>query len=332
MKRKYDIKEKIKATRIFKTFRLVTKRITLPGFDDMPLYDVIVFFIKGLTDGTITTRASSVAYKFFIAMFPAIIFLFTLIPYLPIANFQNTLLGTIQSALPENVNGMINETITDIIARQHGGLLSLGFILALYFASNGILGLITAFNATTHQLETRKWWQQYTVSILLVVILTLIVIISIALIMLGTTGINYLISANIIEESILLFIIRFSKWIIIFLMIFFVVSFIYYLGPVKRKEFRFISAGSTLATLLFIGSTIGFKFYVENFGSYNAVYGSIGTIIVILMWLYLNSLALLVGFELNASILHAKKDKNVIAIKSKNTKTSRKPKKNISEV
>lgn len=115
-------------------------------------------------------------------------------------------------------------------------------------------------------------------------------------------------------------------------MIFFVVSFIYYLGPVKRKEFRFISAGSTLATLLFIGSTIGFKFYVENFGSYNAVYGSIGTIIVILMWLYLNSLALLVGFELNASILHAKKDKNVIAIKSKNTKTSRKPKKNISEV
>ncbi|HPB25633.1 MAG TPA: YihY/virulence factor BrkB family protein [Bacteroidales bacterium] len=321
MKKNKKILQKIKSSRTFRIIRLVTKKITLPGFDDMPLYDVVVFFIKGLTDGAITTRASSIAYKFFIAMFPAIIFLFTLIPYIPIANFQDTLLDTIQSALPENVNNMINETITDIIARQHGGLLSLGFIFALYFASNGILGLITAFNATSHQIETRKWWQMYAVSVLLVIILTLIVIISIALIMLGTTGINYLISAHIIEESVLLFIIRFSKWIIIFLMIFFVVSFLYYLGPVKRKEFRFISAGSTLATLLFIVTTIGFKFYVENFGSYNAVYGSIGTVIVILMWLYLNSLALLVGFELNASILEAKKDKNVMAI------IARKPKK-----
>ncbi len=327
MKKKITFIERIKSSRIFRVLKLITKRVTLPGFDDMPLYDVVVFFIRGLTDGAITTRASSVAYKFFIAMFPAIIFLFTLIPYIPIANFQYTLLDTIQSALPENVNAMINETITDIIARQHGGLLSLGFILALYFASNGILGLITAFNATSHQIETRKWWQQYAVSILLVIILTLIVIISIALIMLGTTGINYLISAHIIEENVLLFIIRFSKWIIIFLMIFFVVSFLYYLGPVKRKEFRFISAGSTLATLLFIATTIGFKYYVENFGSYNAVYGSIGTVIVILMWLYLNSLALLVGFELNASILHAKKDKNVIAIINRRTKKQNKIKK-----
>ncbi|HNW88637.1 MAG TPA: YihY/virulence factor BrkB family protein [Bacteroidales bacterium] len=327
MKKKFDIKEKIKATRIFKTFRLVTKRITLPGFDDMPLYDVIVFFIRGLMDGDITTRASSVAYKFFIALFPAIIFLFTLIPYIPIENFQTILLETIRTALPENVNAMINETITDIISRQHGGLLSLGFIFALYFSSNGILGLINAFNSTSHQIETRKWWQQYAISIVLVIILTLIVILSISLIMLGTTGLNYLISAHIIEESILLFILKFLKWIIVFLMIFFVVSFLYYLGPAKRREFRFISAGSTLATLLFIGSTMGFKYYVDNFASYNAVYGSIGTVIVVLIWLYLNSLALVVGFELNASILQAKKDKNIMAIKAKKTKTTLKPKK-----
>ncbi|HOY31978.1 MAG TPA: YihY/virulence factor BrkB family protein [Bacteroidales bacterium] len=320
MKKKFNIVSKIKSTRTFRLIRLATKKISLPGFDDMPLYDVVVFFVRGLSDGAITTRASSVAYKFFIAMFPAIIFLFTLIPYLPIANFQNTLLETIRTALPVNVNAMINETITDIIARQHGGLLSLGFILALYFSSNGILGLITAFNATAHQIETRKWWQQYAVSILLMIILTLIVILSITMIMLGTSGLNYLISAHIIEESVLLFIIRISKWITIVLMIFFGVSFLYYLGPVKRKEFRFISAGSTLATLLFIASTLGFKYYVDNFASYNAVYGSIGTVIVILMWLYFNSLALLMGFELNASILEAKKTKSVVAVVSKKTK------------
>jgi len=312
IKKKFNLVEYIKSSRFFRVFRVVTKKIILPGFDDVPLYDVIVFFVKGLTDGAITTRASSIAYKFFIALFPAIIFLFTLIPYIPIENFQITLLQTIRTALPENVNAMINETITDIISRQHGGLLSFGFILAMYFASNGILGVITAFNATTHVIETRKLWQQYAISILLMLIITLIVILSIALIMLGTTGLDYLISAHIIEESVLLFILKITKWIIVVLMIFFAVSFLYYLGPAKKREFRFISAGSTLATLLFVITTIGFKYYVNNFASYNAVYGSIGTIIVILMWLYLNSIALIVGFELNASILHAKKSKSGI--------------------
>ena len=318
MKKKFDIKEKIKSTRLFRLFRLITKKIILPGFDGVPLYDVIVFFIKGLMDGSITTRASSVAYKFFIALFPAIIFLFTLIPYIPIENFQATLLETIRTALPDNVNAMINETITDIISRQHGGLLSLGFILAIYFASNGILGVITAFNSTTHIIESRSLWQQYAISIALTIILTLIVILSISLIMLGTSGMGFLMSAHIIEENVLLFILKILKWIIVFFMLFFVVSFLYYLGPAKKRQFRFISAGSTLATLLFIATTIGFKYYVDNFASYNAVYGSIGTIIVILMWLYLNSIALIVGFELNASILHAKKSKSkVLASRTK---------------
>jgi len=318
MKKKLDIKEKIKSTRLFRLFRLITKKIILPGFDGVPLYDVIVFFIKGLMDGSITTRASSVAYKFFIALFPAIIFLFTLIPYIPIENFQATLLETIRTALPDNVNAMINETITDIISRQHGGLLSLGFILAIYFASNGILGVITAFNSTTHIIESRSLWQQYAISIALTIILTLIVILSISLIMLGTSGMGFLMSAHIIEENVLLFILKVLKWIIVFFMLFFVVSFLYYLGPAKKRQFRFISAGSTLATLLFIATTIGFKYYVDNFASYNAVYGSIGTIIVILMWLYLNSIALIVGFELNASILHAKKSKSkVLASRTK---------------
>lgn len=158
MKKKIDIKGKLRSSRIFRVFRSITTKIVLPGFDGMPLYDVIVFFVKGLFDGAITTRASSVAFKFFIALFPAIIFLFTLIPYIPIENFQTTLLESIRTALPEKFYILVNGTITDIVSRQHSGLMSIGFILALYFASNGILGVIIAFNSTSHNIETRGLW------------------------------------------------------------------------------------------------------------------------------------------------------------------------------
>jgi membrane protein len=307
MKKKADLKERFLLSRFFKAFQRVTKKIILPGFDGMPLYNVIVFFIKGLVDGEITTRASSIAFKFFMAMFPAIIFLFTLIPYIPIENFQTTLLSQLHDAVPENFYLLINSTITDIVSRQQGGLLSLGFILALYFASNGFLGVIVAFNSTSHSIETRKVLQQYLISIILMIIISILIFASTALMLLGTSVLNFLVTRDILSGGFVIFVLKFSKWIVVLLMIFFSISFMYFLGPAKKQRFRFISAGSTLATLLFIATTLGFNFYVDNFAQYNALYGSIGTIIVIMMWLYLNSIALLVGFELNASIFSAKK-------------------------
>jgi len=307
MKQKFIIEDYIRNSRIFRVFRIITKKIILPGFDGMPLYDVIIFFVRGLMDGAITTRASSIAFKFFLAIFPAIIFVFTLIPYIPIHNFQKTLLDTLQASVPDNFYSLLSSTITDIISRQNGGLLSFGFIMALYFSSNGILGVIVAFNKTSHSIETRKWWQQYMISIVLTVILVLIVVVSTGLILMGTIGMKYLITAHILKKSLVLYLIKYGRWIIVLLMVFFGASFLYYLGPAKKLRFRFISAGSTLATLLFIATTSGFNYYVNNFARYNALYGSIGTIIVIMMWLYLNSIALLVGFELNASIFSAKK-------------------------
>lgn len=307
MKKKFDIKERILSSRIFKTFRRVTKKIILPGFDGMPLFDVIVFFVKGLMDGAITTRASSIAFKFFLALFPAIIFVFTLIPYIPIENFQTALLGQLHDAVPENFYILLSSTITDIVSRQQGGLLSLGFLMALYFASNGFLGLIVAFNNTAHSIETRKVVQQYLISIVLMIIISLLVIVSTALILIGTGAMNYLMRHDMLNGEFVIFLIKFGKWLVVLLLIFFAISFMYYLAPAKKQRFRFISAGGTLATLLFIATTLGFNFYVDNFARYNALYGSIGTIIVIMMWLYLNSISLLVGFELNASISSAKK-------------------------
>lgn len=306
MKQKSSITEKIVRSAGYQKFEAITKKLILPGFDGLPLYDVVVFFIKGLLNGAITTRASSIAFKFFLSLFPAILFVFTLIPYIPIDNFQNALLEQLQSVVPENFYILLQTTITDIISRHNGGLLSFGIIMALYFASNGFLGVIVAFNNTFHSIETRNIIQQYLISIILMVIITLLLITATALIMLGTWFIKFLLAENILDQSFVLFILKAIKWLVVLMLLFFAISFMYYLAPAKKQRFRFISAGSTLATLLFIFTTLGFNYYVNNFASYNALYGSIGTIIIIMMWFYLNSISLLVGFELNASIVSAR--------------------------
>ncbi|MEI6764482.1 MAG: YihY/virulence factor BrkB family protein [Bacteroidota bacterium] len=301
--------EKVKRWTPVASLLKLSRTIVLPGFDKMPLYDVAAFFVRGLLNGSITTRASSIAFKFFVALFPAIIFFFTLIPYIPVAGFHDTLLATIQDLLPQNVYVIVKSTIEDIVMRQHGGLLSVGFVMALYFSLTGVLGVITAFNATYHSIETRKMWQQYLVSLVLVIILLVITSIAISLIIIGTAGLKYFVIHGFLTSNLVIYLITAGKWIVAILMVFFGISFLYYLAPARKERFRFISAGSTLATILCIATIIGFNFYVNNFGKYNAVYGSIGTLLVILMWFYLNALALLIGFELNASISEAREQR-----------------------
>lgn len=302
---------RIRRTRLVRRAIVATRRIVLPGFDGMPLYDVLVFFIKGVINGAITTRASSVAFKFFIALFPAIIFVFTLIPYIPVDNFQGILLETIRGALPNNFYQIVEGTIRDIIMRPHSGALSIGFILTLYFSSNGILGMITAFNNTIHSIETRSLVRQYMISFALVIILFLILLIAVFAIIAGTQILDFLYAKQMIPSALVYYLIRITKWIIVVLMLFFAVSFIYYLAPARRAHFKFISAGSTMATLLFIGTTAAFNFYLNQFASYNVLYGSIGTLIAIMMWFYANSLVLIIGFEINASIAGARLKKSM---------------------
>jgi membrane protein len=286
-------------------------RLKPPGFDGLSLLAVGRFFFRGLFDGTITTRASSIAFKFFMAIFPAIIFFFTLIPYIPVKGFHETLMDLLQSVLPEAIVPLAYATIDDIVSRQNGGLLSLGFFLALYFSINGVLGVIVAFNQTSHSLETRSTIQQYFISIMLMLLISGVVIISLLIIVAGSHGMNYLVSAGLIEKALVFYLIRYGKWLVIALMVFFVISLLYYLAPSRKERFRFISAGSSLATLLSLLASTGFNLYVNNFGNYNAVYGSIGTFIVLMMWFYLNALALLIGFELNASITEARQKKTL---------------------
>jgi membrane protein len=283
-----------------------SKRVALPGFEGMPVYNVADFFFTGIQRGSIITRSQSLAFSFFLAIFPATIFLFSLIPYVPIQDFQDQLLLLIQNVLPKNAYESTRDTIEDIIKHQRGGLLSLGFVFALYFTTNGFMALMRGFNSSYHEQEKRSPWKRRVVALVLTLILSVLLIIATVLIIFSEVTFKYLVKKAILKSKTQVILILLGKWIVVFALFFFAISFLYYYAPSVRKKWRFISAGSTFATVLTIMLSIGFAFFVNNFGQYNKVYGSIGTLIVILLWIYFNSLILLLGFELNASIDRAK--------------------------
>jgi membrane protein len=281
------------------------KRLTLPGFDGLPLIDVITFFIRRLEEGEIQTRARSLAFSFLLALFPGIIFIFTLIPYIPIESFQDRLLHLIRDFMPSSTFDIARETIEDIIRHQRGGLLSFGFIFALFVTTDGIIALMNWFNRSYHGKKERSGWKQRLVALGITIFLSLLVFVAIGLSITSEFIYYYLESKGVLVNLMQLILISGGKWLILLSLCFTAISVLYYFGPSKRERIRFISAGSSLATLLFVITTIGFNYFIVHFGQYNKLYGSIGTLIIILVWLYINSLVLLIGYELNVSIKKA---------------------------
>ncbi len=287
--------------------RLVTigRRIVLPGFDGISLYETTVFFVNGLKKGSLIVRAKSVSFSFLLALFPTIIFFFSLIPFIPIDNLHDSIMLSISNAIPDRVYLYIEQTVNEIIGRQRGDLLSLGFFLALYFSSNGVMGLMKAFNMTSHIIETRSKRELIFVSLFLVFIMAVILIISTALLAYSSWLIKFLHAEGHVSTQITFILIIVAKWIILFLMILVMISMIYYLAPSGKRPFRFFSAGSLLATIMSLLFMMGFNYYIENFGQYNKLYGSLATLIILMLWINFNSIVLLIGFELNASIHEA---------------------------
>ena len=302
--------------------RKVLKRIYLPGFGGVDLYQVLKFFAKGIIEGYLTTRAASISFSFFLAIFPFTIFLLTIIAYVPIDNFQAELIQLLESVVPPKTWVAIDKTLTDIIKIKRGGLASLGFVLALFFANNGVNSILTSFNATFHSIEIRNFFGQLFASIILTVVLSVLFIISVALIIFSEFMVKRLEVLDIVSrfEGQMLGV---AQVIVLIALIFFSITLLYYYGPANRKEYRFFSPGALLTTLLLWATSYGFAAYVANFASYNQIYGSIGTLIIILLWIYLNSIVLLIGFELNASIAHARKTSSA-QIELQQVKVSRK--------
>ncbi|CAG1772233.1 hypothetical protein BAC3_02430 [uncultured bacterium] len=283
-------------------FSHYAKNKPLPTCAGLTCYDLIYFLIVESQKNALTLRASAAAFTFFLALFPAIIFVFTLIPFLPIENLHSQLLQEMQAFLPDNAYQAAVSTINDLVQTQHNGLLSFGFLITLYFSTNGINALIDAFNQILHHSETRGFFQQRLVSLALFVALSLLVISASVLIIFSEVAIDYALSYGLLlSDWQILLLLTLGKWLVAFLLLFIAISLLYYFGPVKSNH-QFITSGALLATVLSIAASLVFNYYVNNFGTYNKIYGSIGTVMVIMLWLQFNCLTVLIGFDWNAKI------------------------------
>lgn len=281
--------------------------IKIPFFQGQSIYDVLKFFYIGIMEGNVTSRAASVSFSFFLALFPGIIFLFTLIPYIPVEGFQDVLFQLLAEVMPPNTFEVTESTIDDIINNKRGDLLSFGFIAALLFATNGTNALINNFNSGVHQFKTRGFWRQEVVALFLTLLLSVLFIIGIALIIFTEGFTDWLIQMKVIPAEIRSYL-RIGRNASLTAVIFFSISLLYYFGPADRRLFRFFSPGSILATILILIGSELFSFYINNFNQYNKLYGSIGTLLIIMLWIYLNSIFLIVGYEFNAGIAAARRN------------------------
>ncbi|MFT6216651.1 MAG: membrane protein [Roseivirga sp.] len=281
------------------------------GKDKIGLYDAIVIFITKMSNDEILDRANGVAFSFTMAIFPAIIFLFTLTPFIQTFFPELTnaeIIGFLENILPANLYETAETTILDIIGKPRGGLLSFGFILTLILSTNGMASLMGAFNACYKTIETRGFLSLRLTATGLIIILSVSFISSIALLIVGQQLLTDSEIRSIINDTIsvdLLFILRFFVLYIIFQ---FAISSIYYFAPAIHEKWHFLSLGSVFSSLAIIIASFGFSYYVNNFGNYNKLYGSIGVLLVFMLWLFIISLILLVGFEMNAAIHKAKMD------------------------
>jgi len=307
MKKLHDYLMKLS---LYRSSIKLAEKVVLPGFNGLPLFDVIVFFNKKIQTSDLTMRASALSFSFFLALFPGVIFLFTLIPYIEIQgiDFQYELFALLNLFLPESTFETTSETLNDIINQPRGGLMSFGFIMALFLSTNGINAMIDSFNKSYHTKETRNYLRQRLVALGLNMVLVVLLFACIILIVVGQVVLNefgdYIFQFDIITYYVVIF----SRWVIIISLLLFSISILFYYGPAVKKKWRFISVGATMSTILSIITSIAFAYYINNFGQYNKLYGSIGTLMVIMVWIYLNSLIILIGFDLNASIFQQEKE------------------------
>jgi membrane protein len=290
------------------------RKIKFKRWDNVSLYKIMKLLVRNLQQDEILNRANAVAFSFILAIFPAIIFLFTLIPYIsqviPEVTSQS-IMEFLAEMLPLSMYEVISSTVQDIISNQRGGLLTFGFVFSLYLATNGMMSLMGAFNACYKTDDRRGGFKMRMVATGLTINLALVLFLAIILLVVGQLALNYVLT-HLNEFSWLegidkftvyiLFVLRF---LVIFIVFFLAVSTIYYFGPAIHYNWKFFSIGSFLATLLILGVSYGFSFYVTNFGTYNKVYGSIGVLIALMVWVQLVTVVLLVGYEINASIHNA---------------------------
>lgn len=303
------------------------KRVRFPG-TKLPLLDVLSDFVKLFTKGRTMDRAAGVAFNFFLALFPLLLFFFTLVPYIPIPHFyERVMMLTQEFLIPSGTLDYVTNTIDGIMKQPHEGLLSISILLCLVFGSSGIVAIFNGFRnvyanyVSDKSLTLKGWIIQRIFAIWMLIIIGLLVLLSILLISLGGQGLKFLVTHEIVEKGKFLFVLfSILRWIIAIFAMCFGLSILYYFGNVRfheqyRKErkrpnrkgkkyrnFVIFSPGTILATGLFVLGTVGFNAYISNFSKYNMLYGSIGTLIILLLWIWVVAILILAGNDLNSGI------------------------------
>lgn len=284
------------------------KKIRFKKHENISLYKLIKTFLHNVQRDEISDRANGVSFNFILAVFPAIIFLFTLIPYItayfPEIN-NESIMKFLGSLMPANMWQVVSSTVLDILSNQRGGLLTLGFLSSLYLSTNGMMSLMRAFNACYKTIEKRSAWKTRLIATTLTIGLALVLFMAVLLLIVGQFVLNY-ITAHFTEfqniDRYLVHLILVLRFLFIFIVFFLAIATIYYFGPAIHYNWKFFSIGSVVATFLCITVSYGFSYYVTNFATYNKVYGSIGVLIASMAWVQLITMVLLIGYEINASI------------------------------
>ena len=277
-------------------------KVKIPGLEGMNLYDLLEMYISGILKGALTSRAGSIAFSFFIALFPFALFVLTLIPFVPIDGFQYDFMSLVFKVMPsKEASDAVAHVLNDIATNKYGELLSFGFILSIFLMTNGVNAVLSGFEYTYHQIQTRTVIRQYIVSLAISLVLALLLLITVGVIILIEFFIKSLNEQGMVSDT--NFWLSSIQFIILIGMMFIGISLLYYFGTREGRKTSFFSPGTILTIILFLLNFKIFQIYIEKFAQYNQLYGSIGTVLVIMLFIWLNSIILLLGFELNASLL-----------------------------
>ena len=276
----------------------IPRKIKLPGLKGLTLYDLFKTYFFGIIEGTFSSRAGSIAFSFFMAIFPFILFLLNLIPYLPINTLD--LVDFIEDILPTDTASFFMPVILDITNNPRGGLLSAVFLLTIFLMANGVNAIFSSFEYSYHVTINRTFFRQYFIALIVSIFLALMLLFTIVMIVYSERFIWTLNNDEILNNGV--FWVEFIRNTIFILLIYFVVATLYYFGIKGGKSIRFFSIGSLVTTLLFVLTTYFFGVYITNFSNYNELYGSIGALLILMLYIWINSNLLLLGFELNATL------------------------------
>lgn len=284
-----------------KWHRFAVHNFSIPGNKDVPLYDVASYLMAGIFNGKLWRASKGLAYSFLMAMPPLLIFMFTLIAYLPVAGLQDELLLQLSDVIPDKIYEPISATINDVMTHRHSSLLSIGFALSIILAANAVHGMMMYFSDRNG--EVRPFPIRYGVCIGMVFLLYTAVIVMLILLLGYKTALNLLFRQGILSPGSFTHIaIAIGRWVIMIAVGLFTLMTIYYLIPAKKSRVGFFSPGPVFALALFLVLSWAFRIYLVNFNRYNLLYGSIGTLLLILLWMLLNSMVLMMGYEINVAI------------------------------